>query len=86
MTSLTDQNHIGSNIWLLKETKGATNILSKGKNISLLIEIHTLQDGTNSYKQIIEFLSLYNFKVEFEKTYVSGEKYIIVRKSSSLTI
>ena len=24
MTSLTDQNHIGSNTWLLKETKGAT--------------------------------------------------------------
>src|ERR671910_32793 len=60
--------------------KGATNILSNSKDIALLIEIHNLKDSTNLYRPIIEFLKLYNFKIEFEKTYDGGEKHIIVRK------
>jgi FkbM family methyltransferase len=86
---LLQQNGINEVNWIkidvegaeFEVLKGATDTLSKSKDISLLIEIHTLQDGTNSYKQIIEFLRLYNFKIEFEKIYESGEKYIIVRKS-----
>jgi FkbM family methyltransferase len=86
---LLQQNGINEVNWIkidvegaeFEVLKGATDTLSKSKDISLLIEIHTLQDSTNSYKQIIEFLRLYNFKIEFEKTYESGEKYIIVRKS-----
>jgi Methyltransferase FkbM domain len=62
--------------------KGATNILSKNKDIALLIEVHFQE----YYKPILEFLNLYNFKIEFEETYENGEKHIIVRKSSSLTI
>jgi FkbM family methyltransferase len=62
--------------------KGATDILSKSKDIALLIEVHFQE----YYKPILEFLSVYNFKIEFEKTYQNGEKHIIVRKSSSLTI
>jgi FkbM family methyltransferase len=61
--------------------KGATNVLSKSKDIALLIEVHNLHDGTNHYKDIIEFLSFYEFKIEFEKTLSSGEKHIILRKS-----
>jgi FkbM family methyltransferase len=60
--------------------KGATNILSKSKDIALLIEVHNLHDGTNLYRPIIEFLSRYNFKIVFEKTYASGEMHIILRK------
>jgi FkbM family methyltransferase len=62
--------------------KGATNILSKSKDIALLIEVHNLHGGTNLYRHIVEFLNVYNFKIEFENTYESGEKHIIVRKST----
>jgi FkbM family methyltransferase len=62
--------------------KGATSILSKSKDIALLIEVHNLHGGTNLYRQIIEFLNVYNFKIEFENTYESGEKHVIVRKST----
>jgi FkbM family methyltransferase len=60
--------------------KGATTILSKSKDIALLIEVHNLSGGTNLYRPILEFLKSFNFKIEFEKTYDSGEKHIIVRK------
>jgi FkbM family methyltransferase len=60
--------------------KGATNVLSKSKDIALLIEIHNLSGGTNLYRQILEFLRLYNFKIEFEKSHDGGEKHIILRK------
>jgi FkbM family methyltransferase len=60
--------------------KGATDILSKSKDIALLIEIHNLKDSVNLYRPIVEFLELYNFKIKFEKTYENGEKHIIVRK------
>ncbi|MDQ3983880.1 MAG: FkbM family methyltransferase, partial [Thermoproteota archaeon] len=59
--------------------KGATNVLSKSKDIALLIEVH----GPDNYRPILEFLRLYNFKIEFEKTYDGGEKHIILRKSGS---
>jgi FkbM family methyltransferase len=62
--------------------KGATNVLSKSKDIALLIEVHNLHDGTNHYKDIIEFLSFYEFKIEFEKTHESGERHIILRKAT----
>jgi FkbM family methyltransferase len=60
--------------------KGSTNILSNSKDIALLIEIHNLRDNTNLYRPIVEFLTLYNFKIEFEKSHHGGEKHIIVRK------
>jgi FkbM family methyltransferase len=60
--------------------KGASNVLSKSKDIALLIEIHNLSGGTNLYRPIIEFLNLYNFKIEFEKSHDGGEKHIILRK------
>jgi FkbM family methyltransferase len=57
--------------------KGATDILSKSKDIALLIEVH----GKDNYKPVVEFLKTYNFKIEFEKTYDREEKHILVRKS-----
>ena len=65
----------------LEVLKGAVNIISRSKEISLLIEIHNLA-GSNStlYEPITQFLSLHNFKIDFEKTYDSGEKHVIARK------
>ncbi|HEX2067699.1 MAG TPA: FkbM family methyltransferase, partial [Nitrososphaeraceae archaeon] len=42
--------------------KGSTNVLSKSKDIALLIEVH----GPANYRPVVEFLSLYDFKIEFE--------------------
>ena len=64
----------------LEVLKGATGILSKSKDIALLIEIHNMSDGTNHYTTIMELLHNYNFKIEFEKIYSNGERNIIVRK------
>src|SRR5918992_899711 len=58
--------------------KGSSNVLSKSKDIALLIEVHNLSGGTNLYRQILEFLRLYNFKIEFEKSHDGGEKHIIL--------
>jgi FkbM family methyltransferase len=63
----------------LEVLKGATNVLSKSKDIALLIEVH----GQNNYRPLVEFLSSYNFKIEFEKTYETGDKHIILRKYGS---
>ena len=59
--------------------KGASNVLSKSKDIALLMEVH----GLNNYRPVVEFLSSYNFKIEFEKTYETGDKHIILRKYGS---
>jgi FkbM family methyltransferase len=61
--------------------KGAKNILSKSKDISLLIEIHNLTThNTTLYEPIKEFLDSYNFKIEFENVVSSGERHIIAQK------
>jgi FkbM family methyltransferase len=59
--------------------KGATNILSKSKDIALLIEIHNIGD-TNFYEPILKLLDSYGFRVKFENTYENGDKHIIVLK------
>jgi hypothetical protein len=65
----------------LEVLKGAINILSKNKDIALLIEVHNLHDGTNFYAPIMHLLSSYNFEIEYEKTHQGGEKHVIIRKS-----
>ena len=64
----------------LEVLKGATNVLSKSKDIALLIEIHNLGDGKNLYNPIIDLLNNYNFKIEFEKIHSTSERHLIVRK------
>jgi FkbM family methyltransferase len=57
--------------------KGATNVLSKSKDIALLIEVH----GLDNYRPILEFVSSYNFKIEFEKSNKTGDwRHIVLRK------
>ena len=61
--------------------KGATNIFSSSKDISLLIEIHNV--GANNktfYEPIILFLESKNYKPSFEKIYGTGERHIIMKK------
>ena len=61
--------------------KGAKDILSKSKDISLLIEIHNLTtNNTTLYEPIKEFLNSYNFKIEYENVVYTGERHIIARK------
>jgi FkbM family methyltransferase len=61
--------------------KGATNVLSKSQNITLLVEIHNVDgSGKNFYNSIMDLLGQHNFKIEFEKSYNSGEKHVILRK------
>jgi hypothetical protein len=64
----------------LEVLKGCADILSKSKDIILLIEVHTLDNGS-LYRPVMELLDPYGFRVEFEKSYHGGEKHIIVRKS-----
>jgi FkbM family methyltransferase len=57
--------------------KGASNVLSKSKDIALLIEIH----GLDNHRPILEFVSSYNFKIEFEKSNKTGDwRHIVLRK------
>src|SRR5215213_5373151 len=44
----------------LEVLRGATNILSKSKDIALLIEIHDIENGKTLYEPIIDLL--YNYK------------------------
>src|SRR5919202_3302307 len=54
--------------------KGADSIMSNSKNITLLIEVHDIEDGKNLYRQIMDLMEKHNFKLEFENTYDNGEK------------
>jgi FkbM family methyltransferase len=61
--------------------KGAHNVLSKSKDIVLLMELH---GPPNVYRpKVQELLNLYNFKIELEKSYEeNGSMHIIVQKST----
>ena len=64
----------------LEVLKGAHNILSKSRNLSLLIEVHLLGENKNLYEDILVLLKPYNFKLQFEKLYETGERHIILKK------
>jgi FkbM family methyltransferase len=64
----------------LEVLKGAHNILSKSKNLSLLIEVHLLPEYKNLYEDILLLLKPHNFKLQFEKLYQTGERHIILKK------
>jgi FkbM family methyltransferase len=57
--------------------KGAKEILSANKPMSILVEVH----GKDTYGPTIELLRSNNFNIEFEKTYDNGEKHVLARKS-----
>jgi FkbM family methyltransferase len=66
----------------LEVLRGATNVLSKSKNITLLVEIHNVDSNhKNFYTSIMDLLGQYNFKIEFEQSYASGERHVFLRKN-----
>src|SRR5215204_7240088 len=79
LTEITDVNWVkidveGAEFEVLK---GASNVLSKSKDIALLIEVH----GLDNHRPILEFVSSYNFKIEFEKSNKTGDwRHIVLRK------
>src|ERR671932_686799 len=64
----------------LEVLKGADSIMSNSKNITLLIEVHDIEDGKNVYRPIMDLMEKYNFKIEFENTWPNGEKHVILHK------
>ena len=62
--------------------KGATNVLSKSKDVAILMELH---GPPPIYRpKVEELVNLYNFKIEFEKSYEeNGSMHIIMQKSAS---
>ncbi|HEX2230594.1 MAG TPA: FkbM family methyltransferase [Nitrososphaeraceae archaeon] len=62
--------------------KGATNVLSKSKDVALLMELH---GPPHIYRpKVEELVNLYNFKIEFEKSYEeNGSMHIIMQKYAS---
>jgi FkbM family methyltransferase len=92
LDNLLQQNGINQVNWMkidvegseLEVLRGAHNILSNSKNISILVEIHGI---SHLYKPIIEFLKSYNFRIVFEKTFdgyqrqnMRGAKNVLLRK------
>jgi FkbM family methyltransferase len=63
--------------------KGATNVLSKSKDVAILMELH---GPPHIYRpKVEELVNLYNFKIEFEKSYEeNGSMHIIMQKSASI--
>jgi FkbM family methyltransferase len=60
--------------------KGSQNILSKSKDIALLVEIHNISEDRNNCHSIMNFLKNYGFITEFEKIYENGERHVVFRK------
>jgi FkbM family methyltransferase len=61
--------------------KGSTKTLS-GENMSLLIEIHNIEDPSH-YDNIVNFLRHDNYEITFEQRYEdSGESHIIFHKKT----
>lgn len=56
--------------------RGAKEILSTNRRISVLVEVH----GKDTYSPTIDLLRSNNFTIEFEKTYDNGEKHVLARK------
>jgi FkbM family methyltransferase len=65
----------------LEVLKGAHDIMSKSNNIAVFIEVHNIGDDKNNlYRPIMDLMEKHNFTLEFENTYDSGEKHIILHK------
>jgi hypothetical protein len=64
----------------LEVLKGARNTLSYNTNITLLIEVHKLADGSTLYCQIKEYLESHGFQITFEVDHRGGDKHLVASK------
>jgi FkbM family methyltransferase len=64
--------------------KGSNELLSKAKNLRLIVEIHNLSNGMTYHNEIKDFLESFGYKIDFEERRPSGESHVICKKESSL--
>ncbi len=57
--------------------KGSKRTLSKSTNLSLLIEIHKLSNGSTHYDDIKNFLNNLGFEIEYQEIHDTGEAHVI---------
>jgi FkbM family methyltransferase len=90
LDSILKQNGVNQVDWIkidvegaeLEVLKGSIETLS-GKNMSLLVEIHNINDPSH-YNNVIELLKHHNYEMTFEQLYEgSGEGHVIFRKKNN---
>jgi FkbM family methyltransferase len=64
----------------LEVLKGAAGILSKSREISILVEVHS----PDLVKPILELSKSYHLTVQFEKTYEGGNKHLLLRRINNV--
>jgi FkbM family methyltransferase len=70
----------------LEVLKGAHDIMSKSNNIVVFMEVHNIGNGKNNlYRPIMDIMEKHNFTLEFENTYDTGEKHIILHKQVAIS-
>ncbi len=57
--------------------KGSVDILSRSRDISILVEVHS----PDLVKPILDLCESYKFRVEFEKTYENESSHILLKKN-----
>jgi FkbM family methyltransferase len=62
----------------LEVLKGAVGILSRSRDIALLVEVHS----PDLVIPLLELCELYKFRVEFEKTYENGNSHLLLKKKN----
>lgn len=62
----------------LEVLKGAVGIMSRSRDIALLVEVHS----PDLVRPILELCELYKLRVEFEKTYGNGNSHLLFKKKN----
>ena len=61
----------------LEVLKGAEGLLSRSRDIALLVEVHS----PDLVKPVVELCQSYKFRVEFKKNYENGSSHILLKKN-----
>jgi FkbM family methyltransferase len=90
LDNILKQNGVNQVDWIKIDVEGAEFEVLKGsietlssKNMSLLVEIHNINDPSH-YNNVIELLKHHNYEMTFEQLYEgSGEGHVIFRKKNN---
>ena len=90
LDNILKQNGVSQVNWIKIDVEGAEFEVLKGstetlscENISLLVEIHNIDDPSH-YHNIVDFLKYHNYEIVFENRYdASGEGHVIFRKKNN---